>query len=138
MQTLPRAWLAAPPASAESIRSLSSAVGVNLPKEYLELLQSSNGGEGALTVQPYTLCLDSAEDALHYWNDGTYQKDFPGFFVIGTSGAGEYIAFDTRQSLPWPVVALDMTNIDLSESVLPIAKDFRGLLALVGEARTDA
>ena len=138
MQKLHRSWRAAPPATAESIRSLRSAVGENLPNEYVELLASSNGGEAALSVQPYNLCLDSAEDALHYWNSGTYRNDFPGFFVIGGSGAGEYIAFDTRQSLPWPVVALDMTNTDLSESVLPIAKDFSGLLALVGVPRTDA
>lgn len=37
-----------------------------------------------------------------------------------------------RADVPWPVVAIDMTNIDLKESVVPIAPDFERFVAMIG------
>jgi len=74
-----------------------------------------------------------AEDALKYKAARTYEEYFPIFFIFGSSGGGEYVAFDLRGgSPPWPVVAIDMTNIDLDESVDPIAADFKSFLEHVG------
>ena len=66
---------------------------------------------------------------------GLKNEFFPGFLVIGSNGGGEYVAFDMRGSEPWPVVSLDMTNIDLTESVQLIAEDFDTFLSLVGIGR---
>jgi hypothetical protein len=138
MHHLTSAWHRLPGAPAESLQALRIEFGENLPFEYTELLGWSNGGEGSLLVQPYALCLDSAEDVLRYWREAAYRHDFPGFLVIGSNGAGEYIAFDTRQPKSWPVVALDMTNIDLCETVTPVAQDFATLLNFIAVPRADA
>jgi hypothetical protein len=112
--------------------------GVELPNEYLDLLAFSNGGAGPISVSPYYFCLNSAEDATSYKIAKTYEEFFSGFFIFGTSGGGDYIAFDLRGSKPWPVVAIDMTNIDLSESVEPVVKDFSSFIALIGMEKADA
>ncbi len=133
-----RTWFKYPGASPKALDALRAGAGIELPKEYFDLLAFSNGGEGPLSVAPYNFCLDSAEDALKYKVAKTYEEFFPGFFVFGSNGGGEYIAFDVRGGKPWPVVAIDMTNINLWESVVFIAKDFRSFLALVGVEKGDA
>jgi hypothetical protein len=54
--------------------------------------------------------------------------------VIGGSGGGEEIALDVRGAEPWPVVYFDTTNIDLQESVQPLARDFDLFIAMIGVA----
>jgi SMI1 / KNR4 family (SUKH-1) len=127
-----RKWSQREPASVEAIAGLNAVANVPLPTEYLQLLAFSNGGEGPLAVQPWNFCLDSAEEATKYQSERTFEEFFPGFFVFGGNGAGELLALDLRGAAPWPVVAIDSTNCDLSESVLRVAKDFGVFLSLVG------
>ncbi len=129
-----RQWFRQDAASNQALAQLRLAVHEALPPEYFALLSYSNGGEGPLPVQPYNLCLDPAEVTAEAWSTGSYKEFFPDFLVFGSNGGGEYIAFDLRSKQPWPVVALDMTNADLSESVMPIAEDFASFLKLVGIA----
>jgi len=56
--------------------------------------------------------------------------------IIGSNGGGEYIALDARESGALPVVALDMTNADLKDTVLPIAENFDAFVELIGIAAT--
>jgi len=132
------AWIKVPGASAPALEELRAAVDLDLPRAYFDLLSFSDGGEGPLAVSPYNFCLHSAAEAMLAWVQGTYREFFPGFFVFGVSGGGDYIAFDFRKSEPWPVVAIDMTNIDLSESVDLVAHDFQSFLALIGAEKADA
>ncbi|MFZ6801352.1 SMI1/KNR4 family protein [Undibacterium sp. Di24W] len=132
-----RTWFRNPGASNDALQSLRVVAGVNLPVEYFELLEYSNGGEGSLPISPFNLCLDSAEDATNNKVEKIYEEFFPGFFVFGGSGGGDFIAFDLRSSEPWPIVAIDMTNINLAESVDLIAKDFPTFLALIGVEKKD-
>jgi hypothetical protein len=132
-----RIWFKNPGATHEALDALRASAGVELPKAYFGLLAFSNGGEAPLAVSPWNFCLDSAEDAVKYKTAKTYEEFFPGFFVFGGSGGGDYVAFDMRGDKPWPVVAIDMTNIDLSESVELIAKDFASFLAHVGVKMRD-
>ena len=127
-----RFWYVNPGASSQAIQKLVACVGSELPNEYFDLLRYSNGGEGPLPLSPYNFCLDSAEDAAQSKIAKMHKEFFPGFFVFGTNGGGEYIAFDLRGSSPWPIVAIDMTNIDLAESVQFIAPDFPSFLEFVG------
>jgi hypothetical protein len=60
------------------------------------------------------------------------ESDFNGFLIFGSSGAGEYLAFDMRQGLPWPVVTIDM--IAGSGSAEKVAPNFDDFLSLVGVA----
>lgn len=127
-----RTWHREAPATAASLAVLRGIGIPPLPDEYTAFLAWSNGGEGPLAVEPQYLQLDAAETAAAAWSAGEYGEFFAGFFVFGSNGGGEYLAFDLRAEPPWPVVALDMTNIDLAESVRPVAADFAAFVALIG------
>lgn len=79
--------------------------------------------------------MDSAEEVASAIRDGNLREFFDGFLMIGSDGAGEHIALDIRGMEPWPVVAVDMTNIDLDESVMVIASDFDAFYQLMGAER---
>lgn len=104
MSTTSYSWLHPVGASAEAIDALQGAV-AGLPVSYIELLRAGNGGEVCLRVNPFTLCLDSAEAALDYWKSGTYPM--AGIFVFGGSGGTELLAFDLRKPEASPVIAFD-------------------------------
>jgi hypothetical protein len=129
-----REWHPASAASATALADLRSVAPARLPATYLELLAFSNGGEGPLPVAPFNLCLYSAEDVIEIERECSYREFFPGLFVIGGSGGGEAIALDVRGAEPWPVVYFDTTNIDLQESVQPLAPDFDSFITMIGLA----
>ena len=83
-------------------------------------------------MQPLWFQLYPAEDAAQIEREGSFREFFEKLFVIGGNGGGEAVAFDLRENEPYPVVAFDMTNIDLSESVRPIASSFDAALELIG------
>jgi hypothetical protein len=120
MSILDRGWHAAGGASESAIQRLRKAVPRQLPASYLALLRTANGGEGPLARQAYYLQLNSAQVAVEPVKSKQHKEYFPGFVVIGSNGAGEFIALDARTSGPLAVVAIDVTNIDLDESVLPV------------------
>ena len=127
-----REWHPARAASATALADLRSVAPARLPPMYLELLAFSNGGEGPLPVDPFNLCLYSAEDVIEIERERSYREFFPGLFVIGGNGGGEAIALDVRGAEPWPIVYFDTTNIDLQESVRPLAPDFDSFMAMIG------
>ncbi len=131
-EVLSRDWLAKPGASKAELQALQDGVSVELPESYIALLALSNGGEGPLAVQPYYFALDEADYVLRTAQSGRLEEFFPGFLVFGSNGGGEYIALDAREQSPWPVVALDMTNGDLDDTVLAVAPNFDAFLELVG------
>jgi SMI1 / KNR4 family (SUKH-1) len=132
MSILDRDWHAVAGASESAIEQLCRAVLCPLPASYLALLRTTNGGEGPLARQPYYVLLDSAENVADAAKGKHHEEFFPGFVVIGSNGGGEFIALDARTPGPLAVVAIDMTNIDLDESVLPIASDFDAFINLLG------
>jgi SMI1 / KNR4 family (SUKH-1) len=132
MDLFERDWSRRGSAPESEIDHLVSVSPVELPAAYLSLLRVSNGGEGPLAVQPYLVILDNAERVANAIAGADHQEFFPGFVMIGSNGGGEYIALDTRKAAPWPVVAIDMVNIDLDESVLHIAASFDAFLDLLG------
>jgi hypothetical protein len=77
------------------------------------------------------------ECATQRFADEAFDASFPDFFVIGSNGGGEAIAFDMRASKPWPFVSFDMMNIELAESVVTVASDFASFLELVGVSPGD-
>ncbi len=128
-----RDWHAAPRATEASLSRLVAASPIELPSEYLSFLAHSNGGEGPLALQPCYFQIYSADDVARALEDRRHEEFFPGFVIMGSNGGGEYVGLDVRGSPPWPVVALDMTNIDLDESVLVIAPSFAAFIDLVGK-----
>jgi hypothetical protein len=127
-----RRWSFHSPAPSRALEELRGVAGSDLPNEYYNLLAFSNGGEGPLSIEPGYFALDTAEDAASNKRQRTFEEFFPGFFVFGGNGGGELIAFDLRDAKPWPIVMIDMTNIDLDESVVKIADNFPVFLEAVG------
>ena len=116
-----------------AINRLTASSPVELPSEYLLFLRQSNGGEGPLPVQPFYFHACSAGDVALTMEQKRHEEFFPGFIMIGSNGGGEYVAFDIRESAPWPVVAIDMTNINLAESVQEIAPNFSAFSEMIGK-----
>lgn len=137
MGILERDWVGLPGASEEAIQRLAKTIPIVLPSSYLALLRLTNGGEGPLARQPYNLCLDAAETVVEAATSRRHEEFFPGFIIIGSDGGGELIALDARTSDALPVVALDMTNIDLHETVQSIAPDFDAFINLIGVEASD-
>ena len=98
---LKRDWHAVAGASDEAINHLRQAVPFRLPESYLLLLRVTNGGEGPLGRQPCYFQLDSAETVADSALNKTHEEFFPGFLMIGSNGAGEFI---TRTSETFRVV----------------------------------
>lgn len=118
-----RDWFAVSGAAVEELSRLRAVVPDNLPERYLELLAFSNGGEGPLPIRPYNLCLDTAGTVAETIEGKNHrQADLQGFLIIGGNGSGEYIAFDTRNGAPWPIVTIDM--VAGGGSAETIAPDF--------------
>ena len=132
MGSAKRQWFSCAGASPDALAALRDAAPAKLPEAYLRLLESSNGGEGPLPLQPLNFCLDSAEEAASNALEGTFEEFFPGLFVIGSNGGGEAIALDFRGGEPWPVVYFDMTNSDIEESVVTLAPCFEAFAPLIG------
>jgi hypothetical protein len=123
-------WQIKAGATAVELADLIAATGNILPDDYLSFLSFSNGGEGPLSIDPFWLVLHDAAFVAKTMRNGTFAEFFPGLIVIGSSGAGEAIAFDVRQGIVGGIVCFDMTNIDLAESVQPLAGSFTALMAL--------
>lgn len=126
-------WYKQAGASAEALEKLRRVCHFELPVPLLELLAYSDGGEGPLPVEPYNFCLDSAETIAQAQIERTYEEFFSGYFVFGSNGGGELIALDMNASGGVPVVTLDSTNMDLSESRREVAGSFEAFLLLVGK-----
>lgn len=127
-----RKWLNRPGASASAVQQLKQALAVELPEAYFDLLSYSNGGEGPLPRHPLRCCLDPAEVVTTNWRKKAFEQFFPGFVVFGGNGGGELLAFDIRDCEPWAVMTIDMTDINLEESVVPVATTFTDFLDMLG------
>jgi hypothetical protein len=121
-----REWHARPGASREILNELRDAAPAELPDSYYALLAETNGGEGALPIDPFNLCLDTAEDVIHAFKN----PSFDGFVAFGGNGGGELLAFDVRSSSPWSVVSIDM--VAGAESAKQVAPSFDEFLKLIG------
>ena len=125
-------WYGNAPAESGALDRLRNIAGISLPQNYLAFLAWSNGGEGPLGIEPGYIVIDSAEDAATQKEQKLFEEFFSGFFMFGGNGGGELLAFDLRADEPWPIVMIDMTNIDLKESVVRIADNFHDLLKHIG------
>jgi hypothetical protein len=118
-------------ASPEAINSLASNSGLNLPKDYLDFLSLSNGGEGELPVDPYWFQIWSAENVLEH-NEGYQVAQFlPGFFAFGSNGGGEMLAFDTRKDGAWPVYMIPFVPMEEADA-REVASEFLSFAQLFG------
>jgi hypothetical protein len=90
-----------PGASHAAIAGAEEQLRVKLPREYVEFLRLTDGGEGFIGGGYAILW---AVEELHSANqDYEFMKYVPGFLSFGSDGGGEAFGFDTRDSL-WSIV----------------------------------
>lgn len=125
-------WMGSEGASVEALDALRAAAPRDLPVEYYQLLEHSNGGEGPLPDPLFNFCLDPAETASDASQISLFADIAPGLFVFGGDGGGQLFALDLRGEAPWPIVTFD--EVDPSGSILTAASSFSEFIALVGQA----
>lgn len=123
-------WSGNEGASAGALAALRAAAPLELPTEYFQLLEYSNGGEGSLPDPFFNLCLDSAETASDFEHIGEFAKTALGLFVFGGDGGGQLFAFNLRVAAPWPIVTFD--GVDPDGSMQTVANSFAEFTALIG------
>ena len=67
-----------------------------IPNEYLELIETSNGGEG--NIGDEYMILYKANDLKRKNLEYEIEQAVPGIFIFGSNGGGEALAFDFRSN----------------------------------------
>jgi hypothetical protein len=93
-----RKWDRNPPATSISMIKLVSRSINGWPKAYLRLLHYTNGGEGALAVEPGWFQLWTAEEAYQLNQQYPLSEFCPGYWAFGSSGGGELFLFKDVES----------------------------------------
>ena len=83
------------PASQIAITDFEKYSNFKLPKDYVEFLKETNGGEGFVGENSYVIFWP-LEKLLEYNKAYNVQEYAPGLFLIGSDGGGEAYAFDMR------------------------------------------
>jgi hypothetical protein len=117
------------PATAAEMESFRSTCPVDLPKDYLEFVEYSNGAAGSFPNGNHIILWRI--ERLVERNRAYEVEDYaPGIFVFGSSGGGEAYGFDTRSSIaviPIPFVGMQLSEV---EYLVPSFTEF--LTALAG------
>jgi hypothetical protein len=126
----PRRWAGGPPGNEAAIRSLQRSAPIELPSEDLDLLRCSDGGEGRLALPPLYFMLYSAAFAAELNASDEHRDRYPRYFVFGSNGGLERIAFDGRAAQPWPVAMYD--PVAGVKSAVIIAQDMESFASAIG------
>jgi hypothetical protein len=97
-----------------AVLDLAAESGFELPFSYPSYLRSDNGEDAAVVIEPKWIQLWHADDVIDLNRTYHLQLWYPGLFGIGSNGAGEVIAPDTRTGPPYPVVMAPSTDLALS------------------------
>jgi hypothetical protein len=119
-----------PPASGE-LSALREAAPAVLPLSYFAQLESSNGGEGSLAIQPCWVSFWPAGDVLHLNREYGVHEYLEGFFGFGSNGAGELLAFDLRGPTPPRVVMVPFIGMNPAEAII-VATSFESFRQAIG------
>jgi SMI1/KNR4 family protein SUKH-1 len=115
---------AKPPANPASVALCQSQLKFQLPADYIQFLEQTNGGEGF--VGKNYLRAWPVEDLIQNNNEYHVEECAPGLFLFGSSGGGEAFAFDTR-STPPVIVAVPFIVLNLEDAIV-IAPNFTAFL----------
>jgi hypothetical protein len=126
-------WTSAKPATKTAIQQLVKGAGVELPKDYLEFLGKSDGGEGELGVKPGWIRLWPAKEVMAANQDYCVAEFLPGFFAFGSSGSDEMFAFDVRQPKKVSVASVPFVPMEAEEAV-QVSRSFSELAKQFGKS----
>jgi hypothetical protein len=100
-----------PGATTEAIDQATSALGIVLPDDYIEVLRYMNGGEGFVGIS--YLRFYPVERVAPLNQAYAVEEFAPGMLVFASSGGGEAFAFDTRTTPP-PIVQIPFIPMDIA------------------------
>ncbi len=100
-----------------------------LPTEYIEFLQSFNGGEGFVGEE--YLVLHKAEDLVKVNKDTEVELFDPNIFIIGGNGGGEFVAINFKENKE---VYILIPFIFEHEAIIELATDIQGLFKRIFES----
>ena len=124
-----RRWKRFSPANEAEIKELVNSVETNLPQEFLDLLEFSNGGEGDIALQPLLFYLYEIKEIINLKKNEFYKTEFPNHLFFGGNGGLEIIAFDLRKN-PYSVVMID--PIAGEESAIEISPNIAEFIKAIG------
>jgi hypothetical protein len=100
------------PTSRESIVQIGSQLDIKFPKDYIDFMAKTNGGEG--NIGNSYLVLWSIDELVEL-NEGYAVKEFAnGLVLFGSDGGGTAYAFDTRFE-DIPIIEVPFIGMDLKE-----------------------
>lgn len=116
------------PLAAEEIAATDRNLRKSLPDDFLEFLQTANGGEGFIG-KSYVILWNAEE--LGPYNESYQVSEYaPGLLLFGSDGGGEGYAFDLRTSPPG-VVSVPFVGMSLKYAK-PVAPTFIDFLKTIG------
>jgi len=88
----------ATPATRAQLSAEERALGLQLPQEYREFLEKSNGAEGFVGKNSYASLwpVNELKELNDAYDVGSYAS---GYLFFGSDGGGEAFAFDTTSSM---------------------------------------
>ena len=106
-----------PSAGEAALKSLAAGCDFRLPDEYLALLRFSNGGEGALCIEPWWFQLWPAEEVLDLNRGYCIPEFLPGYLGIGSNAAGELLAIRKSDGSPCPIYMIPFCPMAESDGI---------------------
>ena len=119
-----------PAAEPGFVGELSAALGVTIPRDYLDFLQQHDGGEGF--IGDNYIVLWKAEELADFNREYEVEKYAPGILLFGSDGGGEGYGFDT-ETAAMPIVRVPFIGMERRYAT-PFAKDFPDLFAKLAVA----
>ncbi len=117
------------PASEEAIRLFAEQSGLFLPRQYIQFLKKSNGGEGFVGQKSAYLILWGVDELLEMNKAYRVEECAPNVLLFGSSGAGEAYGFDVYMQMEVVKVPFVGMSPDRTESVAPTFNEFLEFLA---------
>ena len=102
---------------------------MDLPKDYVELFQKFNGGEGFIGEE--YVVLHKAEDVENINTECGIQQFDSNIFLIGNNGAGEAIGIDFRNEKPVYILIPYIFDYD---AIIKLAENTDGLFKRIYES----
>jgi hypothetical protein len=98
LRALPESeWMTNPPATVESLVALDKKYHLQLPTDYREIMQLTNGC--GLYGHPTQLNLEPADELLWHNEDPRFAAKLPGMFVIGDDNGDALFYYDPTNRL---------------------------------------
>ena len=121
------------PVRTAEIERFRAETGVDLPRDYVEFLRRSDGGEGLVGPNAYVILWQLSE--LAELNNAYQVEEYaPGLLIFGSNGGGDAYAFDTLAS-GMPIVSVPFVGMERSlvRTLAPSFNDFLTVLSRLND-----